>query len=83
MKTNHISQKTALRINAAAWTVIAIAIMAACYFAWSKNGVYTLASFFASLVFHGGGCAVIGMSVGDAIKRHYYNKNQFFRAKKL
>lgn len=75
-----MKQNTALRINAVAWTVIAVAIMSACYFAWSKNGPYTLMSFFASLVFHGGGCAVIGMSVGDAIKRHYYNKNQFPRA---
>ena len=75
-----MKQSTALNINSVAWMVIAIAIMVACYFEWSKHGDYTLMSFFASLVFHGGGCAVMGACIADAIKRHYHNKSQIPQA---
>lgn len=69
-----MKKSTARRINAGVWAAVAAAIMICAYCAWSKNGDYTLFSFFASLVFHGGFSLVIGMQVDEFICRKYNNK---------
>ena len=69
-----MTQKTATRINFAFWAIVAVVIMICAYFAWSKYGDYTVVSFVASLVIHGGGCAFFGVVCNDAIVRYYHNK---------
>ena len=63
----------ARKINAAIWVVVAIVLMVFVYKAWSANGLYTLRSFFASLVFHGGFCFFIGYLIDEKIC-NYFNK---------
>lgn len=66
---------TAKKINLIFWLVLAIVIMIYAYFAWSRYGEYTSASFMSSLIIHGGVCAFFCAVVDDAIERHY-NKDQ-------
>ena len=62
-----MKKNTARKVNAIIWTIIAIALMLAAYFEWSKYGEYTVFSFFASLVFHGGFSLVIGIQIDELI----------------
>lgn len=62
------------RINAIVWLVIAAFLMIYVYDAWSQNGPYTLYSFIASLIFHGGFCLVVGMLVDELIVKYFNNK---------
>ncbi len=61
----------ARKINAAIWAVAAIVLMVFVYKAWSANGPYTLMSFFASLVIHGGFCYLIGYLIDEKIRNHF------------
>lgn len=58
----------ARKINALIWVVIAIVIMVAAYFQWSKNGEYTIGSFLCSLVMHGGFCFFIGYLIDEKLR---------------
>ena len=69
-----MKKETAEKINAIAWFAIAIILMWCAYSAWSKNGAYTMGSFCASLVFHGGPCFLGWMLVQEQIDKHYSNK---------
>lgn len=69
-----MKQKTATTANLIFWTALAVVIMVCAYFAWSKYGEYTLASFFASLVIHGGGCLFFWAVSDEAIVRYYHNR---------
>lgn len=60
--------KTARKINALIWVVIAIVIMVAAYFQWSKYGEYTIGSFFCSLMMHGGFCFFIGYLIDEKLR---------------
>ena len=62
------------RINAIVWLVIAVSLMICAYNAWSQNGPYTLFSFIASLIVHGGFCLVGGMFVDEQIVKYFNNK---------
>lgn len=62
------------RINAIIWLVIAVFFMICAYNAWSQNGPYTLFSFMASLVFHGGFCLVMGILIDEQIVKHFNNR---------
>ena len=69
------NRKTKIRrINAIVWLVIAVSLMIGAYNAWSQNGPYTLHSFIASLIIHGGFCLVAGMLVDEKIVKHFDNK---------
>lgn len=57
----------ARKINVAIWAVSAIVLMVFAYKSWSANGPYTLMSFFASLVMHGGFCLVMGIVIDKLI----------------
>lgn len=61
----------ARKINAAIWAVAAIVLMVFIYKAWSAIGSYTLLCFFASLVFHGGFCFLIGYLIDEKICNHF------------
>lgn len=54
---------------------IVVAIMLCAYNAWSLNGEYTLFSFFASLVMHGGLGVMIYFGV-DSILRRVFHQNK-------
>lgn len=62
-----MKKNTARKVNAIIWTIVAIALMVAAYFEWSKYGEYTATSFFASLVFHGGFSLVVGIQIDELI----------------
>ena len=62
-----MKKNTARKVNAIIWTIIAIVLMVTAYFEWSKYGEYTVVSFFASLVFHGGFSLVVGMQIDELI----------------
>lgn len=66
-----MKRKTATAINAAFWIILAVALMVGAYFAWSKNGSYTVGSFLASLLMHGGVCALFGAVFHNAIMDSY------------
>lgn len=61
-------------INAVVWFVCAAALMLFMGREWSKNGEYTVLCFFASLTFHGGFCAVIGILCDEYIVKHFNRK---------
>lgn len=61
----------ARKINATIWAVVAIALMIFVYNAWSESGPYTLLSFIASLIMHGGFCFLIGYLVDEKIKNYF------------
>lgn len=65
---------TARKINAAVWFVAAVVLMLYVKGEWSKYGAYTALSFFSSLVFHGGFCAVIGILCDEYIVKHFNRK---------
>ena len=62
-----MKKNTARKVNAIIWTIVAIVLMVAAYFEWSKHGEYTAFSFFASLVFHGGFSLVVGVQIDELI----------------
>lgn len=69
-----MKKNTTRKVNAIIWTIIAIALMVAAYFEWSKHGEYTAFSFFASLVFHGGFSLVVGMQIDELICKRFEKK---------
>ena len=60
--------KITREVNAIIWVVIAIVIMVAAYFQWSKNGEYTVETFLCSLMIHGGGCYFIGCIIDEKLR---------------
>lgn len=66
-----MKKNTARKLNKIVWAVIAVVLMVLAYFEWSKNGEYTMFSFFASLVFHGGFSLVIAMQIDELICKKY------------
>ena len=58
---------TVRKVNAIIWIIVAIALMAAAYFEWSKYGEYTVVSFLASLILHGGFSLVVAMQIDELI----------------
>ena len=62
-----MKKNTARKLNAIVWVVIAVVLMVSAYCTWSKNGEYTVVSFFTSLVFYGGFSLVIAMIVDELI----------------
>lgn len=62
------------KINACIWAVVAVALMICAYNAWSQNGPYTMFSFFASLVVHGGFCFIAAMLIDEKIVNYFKNK---------
>lgn len=64
-----LNKSTKRVINAVVWTIAAIVLMYVIYAEWSKNGVYTFMSFFASFVFHAGFCFIIGILIDDSINK--------------
>lgn len=61
------------KINILFWFIVAISIMVICYFTWIKYGLYTLFSFLASFLFHGGSCLLFYFICKECITK-YYNK---------
>lgn len=56
------------KINAAVWAVLAITLMICAYAKWSEYGEYTAISFFASLAFHAGPCALFGACIDERLR---------------
>ena len=69
-----MKKNTARKVNAIIWTIIAIALMVAAYCEWSKRGEYTVVSFFASLVFHGGFSLVVAIQIDELICKKFKEK---------
>ena len=65
---------TARKVNAIIWIIVTIALMAAAYCEWSKYGEYTVVSFFASLVLHGGFSLVVAMQTDELICKKFNEK---------
>ena len=62
-----MKKNTVRKVNAIIWTIIAITLMVTVYCEWGKHGEYTVVSFFASLVFHGGFSLVVAMQIDKLI----------------
>ena len=62
-----MKKNTVRKLNVILWVVIAVVLMVSAYCDWSKNGEYTVADFFASLVFYGGFSLVIAMIIDELI----------------
>lgn len=62
------------KVNAVVWFVIAVVLMICVYNAWSQYGPYTIFSFFASLVVHGGICLVCAVLIDEQIVKYFKNK---------
>lgn len=60
--------RTARKVNAIIWAVIAVVIMAGIYFQWSGYGEYNVGSFFGSLVMYGGGCVFAGYLIDEKLR---------------
>ena len=69
-----LQENNLIPVNAIIWTIIAIALMVTAYCEWSKHGEYTVVSFFASLVFHGGFSLVIAMQIDELICKKFNEK---------
>lgn len=69
-----MKKNTARKVNTIIWTIIAIALMVTAYCEWSKHGEYTVVSFFASLVFHGGFSLVVAMQTDELICKKFNEK---------
>ena len=57
--------KNKRKLNAAIWIAITIIVMIVVGCKWSENAPYTLFSFFASLVFHGGFFFLIAVLIDE------------------
>ena len=62
------------KANAVVWFVIAVVLMVYVYSVWSQNGLYTMLSFFSSLVVHGGICLVCAILIDEQIVKYFKNK---------
>ena len=69
-----MKKNTARKANAIIWIIIAIVLMVTAYCEWSKHGEYTVFSFFASLVFHGGFSLVVSMQIDELICKRFDKK---------
>lgn len=69
-----MKRNTAEKLNAIGWFLLAIGLMYMAYKAWSVNGPYTMGSFCASALFHGGPCFLGWILVGEAIEKHFNGK---------
>lgn len=56
-------------VNVIVWSILAILMMFMAYKVWSMHGEYTLLSFIASLIIHGGCCAMICWGIDCFLKK--------------
>lgn len=71
-----MKQQIANKINKALWIVIALVLMGGAHKAWSAEGIYTLGSFLASAVVHGGGCYFMWTVCDDILQHYFKSKNE-------